>query len=170
MKKLTIVLSGLFLVTILAASAFSWDHHWRGGGHMMGSWGRDYDRGPYNNGYGDLTEEQRTKLTELDKKFYDETAELRDDLWKKSTELNSILNNENPDIEKAKALQKEISDLSAELDSKGLEYQVEVRKIVPETRYSRGYGRGYGHHKWGPGPGMGYGYHMRDYGPGSCWN
>jgi zinc resistance-associated protein len=172
MKKIIIVLSGLFLVTILATSAFSWGHHWRGGGHMMGNWGRDYDdRGQYNKyGYETLTEEQRAKLTDLDKKFYDETKDLRDNLWTKSTELNTVLNNENPDIEKAKALQKEINDLRAELDSKGLEYQVEARKIVPDARYGRGYGRGYGHHMWGGGTGRGYGYDKRGYGPGSCWN
>lgn len=145
------------MVTILAASAFSWDHHWRGGGHMMGNWGRDYDRGTYNYGNRGLTEEQRTKLTELDKKFYDETAEIRDNLWKKSNELNTLLDNKDPDIVKEKTLQKEISDLSPELDSKGLEYQVEARKIVPEARYGGGYGRGYR-------------YHMRGYGPETYWN
>ena len=170
MKKLIIVLSGLFLVSVMATSAFSWGHHW-GGGHMMGNWGRDYgNRGQYNYGYGSLTEEQRIKLTELDKKFYDETTDLRDNMWTKSNELNILLDSEDPDIAKAKALQKEINDLRAELDSKGLEYQIEVRKILPDTSYSRGYGRGYGKHMWGPGPRMGYGYHMRGYGPETCWN
>ena len=137
----------------------------------MGSWDRDYgDRGKYSYGYGTLTEEQRTKLTELDKKFYDETKELRDELWTKSNELNTLLDKENPDIEKAKALQKEINDIRTELDSKVPEYQVEAGKIVPDSRYSRGYGRGYGHHMWGSGPDRGYGYHMRGYGPGACWN
>ena len=171
MKKIWTVLSGLFLVTLLATSAFSWGNHWRGGGHMMGNWDRDYDdRGQDKYGYETLTEEQRTKLTELDKKFYDETADLRDNLWTKSTELNTLLNNENPDIEKAQAFQKEINDIRAELNSKGLEYQVEARKIVPDTKYSRGYDMGYGHHMLGGGPGMEYGYHMRGYVPGACWN
>ncbi|MFC1862612.1 Spy/CpxP family protein refolding chaperone [Thermodesulfobacteriota bacterium] len=158
MKKIIIVLSGLFLVTILATSAFSWGNHGRGGGHMMGNWGGDYgDRGQSNYGYDALTEEQRAKLTELDKKFYDETADLRNKMWTKSTELNTLLDTEDPDITEAKALQKEVNDLRAELDSKGLEYQVAVRKIVPDSGFGRGYGRGYGNH-------------MRGYGPETCWN
>lgn len=170
MKKLLFALSGLFLVTILATSAFSWGPHRGGGGHMMGNWGGEYgNRGQYNYGYEVLTEEQRTELTELDKKFYDETAELRNKMWTKSTELNTLLNMENPDITKAKALQKEVNDLRSELDLKGLEYQVAARKIVPDTGLGRGYGRGYGKHMWGGGPGMGYGHHMRGLGPETCW-
>lgn len=171
MKKLIFVLSGLFLVTIMATSAFSWGPRWGGGGHMMGNWGGEYgNRGHYNYGYEVLTEEQRTKLTELDKKFYDETAELRNKMWTKSTELNTLLNMEDPDITKAKALQKEVNDLRSELDLKGLEYQVAARKIVPDTGLGRGYGRGYGKHMWGGGPGMGYGHHMRGPAPETCWN
>lgn len=170
MKKIMIVLGGLFLVTILATSAFSWGPPWRGEGCGRGNWDRDSgDRGRYNYGNETLTEEQKTNLNDLDKEFYDETKELRDELWTKSTELNTVLNKENPDIEKAKALQKEINDLRTELDSKGLEYQIEARKIVPDSRYSRGYGKGYGRHMWRGGPERRYGYHMRGDGPNTCW-
>ena len=83
-----------------------------------------------------------------------------------------MLNSSTPDLEKAKALQGEISDLRAKLDEERLSYELEARKITPEPRSGKGYGRGYyGHHMGGYGPHMGYGRHMMGgYGPESCWN
>jgi zinc resistance-associated protein len=110
-------------------------------------------------------------LDKLHQKFHDETAQLRNEIWTKSRELNTLLNSPNPDTEKAKALQKEISDLRAQLAEKRLNFKLEERKIVPEVRFGRGHGKGYyGHHMRGYGPGMGYGHHMGGYGPGTCWN
>jgi zinc resistance-associated protein len=113
-------------------------------------------------------------LDTLNKKFHDETAELRNDLWNKRGELSALLNSPNPDAEKAKALQKEISDLRANLAEKRLDFELEERKVAPEGSYGRGYGKGsgkgygkgYGHHMGGYGPGKGYGHHMGGYGPG----
>jgi zinc resistance-associated protein len=138
-----------------------------------------------------VTEEQHTKLDTLHKKFYDETAQLRNDMWTKSTELSTLLNSPNPDADKARALQKEITDLRAQLAEKRLNFELEERKIAPDARYSSGYGRhmrgygpgmgsgrhmggygqgmGYGHHMGGYGPGMGYGHHMGGYGQGGRW-
>ena len=151
---------------------------------MMNYW----DRGPaynerYGGAYGSLTEGQKAKLEDLNKKFYDETIDTRDKIRTKSAELGSILNDKEPDIEKAKALMKEINDLKEALAEKRLDYQLEARKIVPDSRYDRGFGMGYGPHRFsggpgmgygprmfGGGPGMGYGNNMRGYGPGLCWN
>ena len=88
-------------------------------------------------------------------KFYNETSDLRNKIWTKSAELDTILNSTNPDIEKARAIQKEINDLRAKLDEKGINYELEAHKINPETRLSYRYG-------------MDYGSHMRGYGPGAC--
>ena len=172
MKKFMVVLCSIFLVTILAMVSFSWAHRWgSGGGHMMGNWGENYsDRGEYSEGYRALTDEQKVKLEALDKKFYDETADLRNKMRTKSNELNTLLNSEDPDVVMAKSIQKEINDSSAELDLKGLEYQLEARKIVPDTGFSNGYGMGFGHHMWGGNPQMGFMRPMRGNGPGSCWN
>jgi Spy/CpxP family protein refolding chaperone len=122
-------------------------------------------------GFKPLTEEQRDQLKELNKKFREETAELREDLSGKFRELRRVLDSEKPDEDKAKSLQKEISDLRAELSQKTLSFRLEVGKILPETGYARGYGRGFGPHRdygprmgYGPrtgyGPHMGYGLHM----------
>jgi len=124
----------------------------------------------YGRGHENLTEEQRSQLDKLSQKFYDESAQVRNKIRSKSAELNTLLTSPNPDAEKAKALQKEISDLKAKLAQKRIDFRLEARKIAPELRFGRGYGRGYGSHMRGYGPGMGYGGHMGGYGPGACWN
>lgn len=172
MTRVTKVLGIALLVGVIAVPVFAWAHGWSRGHHMMGPWGSgpEYCYGP-ERGYENLTQEQRSQLEQLDRKFYDETANLRNDIWAKSAELNTLLNSSNPDPEKVKALQREISDLRATLDEKRLSYELEARKINPEPRSGRGYGRGYhGRHMGGYGPGMGYGWHMGGYGPGSPWN
>lgn len=169
MRRLIIILVSLVLVGVLSVPAFSWGPRW-GEGNSKGNWRGDYcGPGQYNRGYYELTEEQRTKLTKLDKKFFDETNKTRNDLWAKSAELDTVLNTDDPDVAKAKTIQEEISDLRAALDEKRMEYELEARKIVPDAQYNRSKGRGYG---------FGRGYHMRGYdqhmgrgfGPGSCWN
>ena len=147
----------------------------------MGNWGG----GPgYSGGFEDLTSEQRTKLNDLDRDYHKETKDLRNKIWDKSMEIDSLLNAANPDLDKVRAFQKEISALRTDLDQKELDYEIEARKVVPEKRYSGSYGRGPGRHMGGYGGGR-YGHHMgayggwqgrhmggyrRGYGPGSCWN
>jgi zinc resistance-associated protein len=168
MTKLTKTLGIVLLIGALAVPVYALAHDWGSGHHMMGSWGRG---GYYGRGYGNITEEQRSQLAQLDRKFYDETANLRDEIWTKSDELNALLNSPNPDLEKAKSLQKEIGDLRTALGAKRLNYALEARKINPDLRFGRAYGMGYyGRHMEGYGPGMGYGWHRGGYGPGSCWD
>lgn len=178
MKKLTTVIGIILLTGLIAYPVFAHGPGWgRGRGqHMMGNWGGGpgYYCGQHYGGYGNLTPEQQTKLDELNRNFYDETNTLRNNIWAKSGELNSILNATNPDTEKAKALQKEINDLKAQMAEKRLELDLEARKAVPDVprRSAWGYGHrmgAYGHHRGGYGPHMGYGGHMGGYGPGGCW-
>lgn len=179
MKKLITILGITLLSGLLVVPVIAWAQGWGwGGGHMMGNWGRGpgaYDQD--GRGYGPaLAQEQQEQLTALDRKFYDETRDLRDKLWDKSAELNAALAVSDPDAAKVTGLQKEVSDLRAKLDERRVAYELEVRKIAPETRYGRGYGRGgygmgpgmmggYGRGGYGMGPGM-----MGGYGPGECWN
>ena len=162
------------IVVLVAAIAIPVLAHGPGRGmgrHMMGyreggpGYGCQYDRG-----YDRLTEGQRSQLDRLHQKFYDETAQLRNEIWSRSAELNTLLNSANPDAEKAKTLQNEISDLRAKMAQKRIDFELEVRKIAPEVRSGRGYGRGYRSDMRGYGPGMGYGRHMGGYGTGARWN
>jgi Spy/CpxP family protein refolding chaperone len=189
--RVTKVIGIGFLVAALAVPAVVLAQGWRGG-PMMGNQGwrggqmmANQGMGPgsmmgYDKGYGTITPEQRTQLDQLDRRFYDETADLRKDLWNKSFELNTILNGPDPDLDKVKALNKEISDLRGKLNEKSLTHQLEARKVTPDSQFGGGYGRSYGHHMGGSmagmmgsgmmGPGMmggGYGRGMAR-GPGNC--
>jgi Spy/CpxP family protein refolding chaperone len=149
MKRFLIVIGGLVLVASLAVPLLADGPGWNRGHHMRGYWGSDpgscWD---YGRGYKDLSKEEQSQLKELENKFSNETARLRNEIWSKSAELNSYLNTTNPDSQKLKALQRELSNLRAKMD--------EARKILPESRFRGGYGKGYyGHHMRGYGPGMG---------------
>jgi len=165
MRKLLTVLGVLILVGAIAAPVMAHGPGWGKGRHMMGySGGGPGYYGQYGRGYDNLTAEQRTQLDKLSRKFFDETSPLRNEIWTKKAALNTLLSSSSPDAEKAKALQKEISDLKAKMALARIDYELEVRKINPDARFGSGYGRGSGHHMWGRGPGMGYGHHMGGYG------
>ncbi len=162
MKRLTMILGILMLVGAVAVPvmALGPDWGWGWGHHMMGYW----DSGPgYGRDYGNLTSDQENRLNTLDRKFYEESRDLRNQIWTKSEELDAVLNSATPDLDKAKELRKEISELRSQLDEKNFAYELEARKIAPDV--GPGYGYGYGHHMMGPYYGRGMAY-----GPGNCWN
>ncbi len=151
------------IVVLVAAIAIPVLAHGPGRGrgrHMMGN--PDYC-GQYGRGYEDLTGEQRSKLDKLHQRFYDDTAQLRDEIRAKSAELDTLLNSPNPDAERAKGLQKEISDLRARIAQNRINLELEERKVAPELRSDRDY---HDNHMGGYGHGMGYGDHMGGHGPG----
>ena len=180
MKKLTSILGITMLVAALSVPVFAWAHGWGRGQYNMDSWGgcTNYET-EYGKGYGNLTEDQHEKLDKLNRKFYEETAQIRNKTWSKSEELNTLLNSSNPDAEKAKALQKEISELRSKLDQARINFKLEAGKINPDARFGEKYGRGYGRYGRHMGGGHmmdfgghmgGYGRHMGGYGPGGYWN
>ena len=109
-------------------------------------------------------------MDKLYQRFYDDTTQLRDEIRAKSAELDTILNSPNPDAERAKALQKEISDLRAKIAQNRINFELEERKIAPESGFGRGYSRDYGHHMGDYGSGMGYGHHVGGPGMGHGWH
>jgi zinc resistance-associated protein len=145
MKNLASLLGILVLVGAVAVPVFAWGPG--RGHHMMGYWG-----GGYGANYSNLTPEQRSRLEDLDERFYSETTALRDEIWRKSAELDTLTNSPNPDLEKARTLHKESSELRASLDEKQLNYEMEARKILPDDRSSGSYGSWYTRHRGGLGP------------------
>jgi zinc resistance-associated protein len=143
--KSMIIIGVILLAAIVAYPVFAhrdgwgWGHgyHMRGYGGQQPGYYMHYDRG-----YGNLTEGQIAKLQELDRKFYTENEKIRNDIWAKSTELNTLLNAQDPDVKKAKALQSEINDLRDKLSQNRLEYELEAQKIAPDIRYGNRWGRG----------------------------
>ena len=163
MKKLAI-LGGILLLTAVSYPAFA-----RGPGYGGGD---GYGPGPgpgycwnYNGGPGNLSSEQRTKLDKLRYAFLGDTADLRNKIWSKTSEMEKLLNSANPDEKKIRELQKEVSALKSEMGDKRISYELEAKKIAPEAYvnggYGMGYGRGFHHNQGGP---------VGGYGPGNCWN
>ena len=158
MKKLVITLAIGLLITTLAIPVFARGRGWGMGGHMMGNRGGGSGScGQYDRGYGYQNPEERTRQDQRGEAFYNDTAELRNQIRTKSGELDTLLNSPNPDPEKAKSLQKDISELRAKMDEKRLNYELEARKSAPGGSYGRGYDRGYGPQMRGFGSMGGYG-------------
>jgi zinc resistance-associated protein len=182
MKKTLTIMGALLLVAAVAYPVLAWGPGW-GGMHQGMGWGHGPGycwNGGTGNGSGTLNQEQGTKLDQLQQNFYNDTAPIRNELWNKSRELNTALNAANPDRARITALQSEINDLRAKMSQKRLDFELEARKIAPNTGVAGGYGPGYGRGGWGMmgyghGPGImgngrGYGNHRGGFGGGPCWN
>ncbi len=174
MKKLTSILGITMLVAALSVPVFAWAHGWGRGQYNMGYQGGcpGYET-EYGKGYGNLTEDQREKLEKIGRAFYKENDQVRNKIWSKSQELNGLLNSSNPDADKAKALQKEISELRSKLDQARINFKLEAGKINPDARFGEKYGRGYGRYdRYRGGHMMDFGGHMGGYGRhmGGYWN
>ena len=123
------------------------------------------DRGPRGGcgvGYwSQLTEEQRTQLTDLRNKHRDGTQSLHQNVRQKRLELRSELAKQAPDAEKAQQLQKELSDVRAQLAQERIKFVLEAKKIIPEAdKFFMGKGPQFGRGGKGPkgyGGGRGYG-------------
>jgi zinc resistance-associated protein len=171
----------LTVVALVATLAFAasasadWGSGWGHmgyGPHHRGMMGYRGDYGPPGGHYGpsrgdypgdNLSREQIDKMEAQRESFLKETEPLRQGLYEKEMALRSELAKETPDVEKARQLQREISDLRGEFEQARLAHQVEMRKIAPDA--GRGYaGRGRGPRGGGYGHGYGYGH-----GPGACW-
>lgn len=136
-----------FAINAFAHSGMGWGGGWNhmgGGMHYQEGYGNDgaYDRDAYR------------QFDQEREAFFNQTREIRTQLYEKERELQAELNKEEPDTAKASRLQREISDLQARFDQKRVEHMIEMRKLNPNV------GRGYG----------AYG-HMMGYGSrgGYCW-
>jgi len=78
-----------------------------------------------------LTEEQIEKLKEAKSAFQADSQDISMELKSRKLALQSELVKKEPDTKTAKALQKEISSLTAELAMKRLEMVLEMKEIAP---------------------------------------
>jgi zinc resistance-associated protein len=170
-KKMHNSIKKILMVTLIVVMGFygrAFAHSGMGYGHHYG-WGypmtqmhsRGYG-GPGCGYWGELSEDQIQKLYKEHAAFFEATKDLRGRLYQKRLELRSELAKENPDTNKADALQKEISELKAEFDQKRLNHFLNMKKINPDI------GRGFGGRYGMMGPGMMYGGRMGPWtmGPG----
>ena len=155
------------IVGFAATSFAGWGRG--GGGNCWGQGGGWGQRGSAAPGYqGNLSDEQITRLDMERRAFFEETQNLRENLYQKELELRSELAKENPDAQKASGLQAEISELSAQLDQKRIDHRIKMKKENPEFFAGRGYGQGgRGMGRGFNGPGMGRSF--RGQGCGGCY-
>jgi zinc resistance-associated protein len=162
MRKVVTTLGVVLLVGALAVPVLAFGPGWgRGQGASEGWGGGPGSCWRYGGTGSEPTADQKARLDELDKKFYEETASLRESLAVKSAEMDVVFASANPDAEKAKAIQKELNNLRSQMADKRLAYELEARKIAGSDRYAgrvgRGPGFGRGMRGNGPGPGPGAG-------------
>ena len=89
---------------------------------------------------GELSEEDITALNKERQAFFDDTRDLRQDMYQKRLELQSELAKKNPDAQKAAALQKDIANFTEEFDQKRLDFILKMKKINPDIGRMGGWG------------------------------
>jgi len=169
MKRIIAVVGIIGLIGMTAVPVLAYGP--RGGGGMWNRGGGPANCPNYGGGYAartaNITEEQRTELGKLHQKFYDETAQTKNDLWAKRGQMRTLMNTSNPDETQVMALQKEIHDLKGKVAEARIKYQLEARKINPDARLGWGHDKGgYGRHMKGGGPGYGPNRDGKGYGRG----
>ncbi len=115
--------------------------------------------------WSSLTPEQKTRLQELQRKFTEDTAQLRGSLLTKRLELQSLWRNPKADEKAIQEKEKELRDLQNQMMDRMVQHRLEARKLLtPEQIASSGprcgMGPGFGLRPMkgqGMGCGMGYG-------------
>ena len=134
-KNIQIIVIAAIAVIVFGAQASAdrgtgYGHHgWMHGGGYSGP-----------GVFGNLSEEEIKKLDEERTAFFEATKGLHQEVYQKRLELASELARQNPDAAKAAALQKQISDVKAQLAQKHLEHFLRIRKINPD--FGRDFGGG----------------------------
>jgi zinc resistance-associated protein len=119
MKKTILVIAVVASITLIGTQAFAcyWDGYWGGpmGGPMAGAYGTSYQG------------------------FYDQTAQLRQDLAGKQGEYNALMAKANPDPKLAADLNRQITSLHDQLRAKAQAYN--MPPLGSRHGTSSGYGR-----------------------------
>lgn len=80
-----------------------------------------------------LSDEEVKKIDEERKAFFNSTQDLRREMHQKSLELRAEIAKKSPDSNKALTLQKELSDLTAQLGQARTEHRLRMGKICPDS-------------------------------------
>ena len=104
--KAVIVLAIIGVVGFAAASFAGWGRG--GGGYCWGQGSGGGQRGYGPSGYqGNLSDEDLDRINKERQAFFEDTRDLRDNLYQKELELRSEMAKQDPDAKKAVALQKD---------------------------------------------------------------
>jgi Spy/CpxP family protein refolding chaperone len=147
---------GLVAAIGLANNVFAGKGYGKGPGNYENS-KRGWDCPRYGQ-RGGLDQEELAKLDAERDAFFAATSDLRREIRQKDLELRSEMAKKEIDGARAHALQKELSDLEAQLDQKRLDQRIKLRAAYPDWSGEPGrYHRRGQHRGWGKGP------------SGSCW-
>ncbi len=171
MKKF-LVIPGLVLITLISFQPYSANAQGtrNGGNSEMGPATGKSGSAPEESGgmrgyYGtgpnaSLSESQVQQLNQARQQFFKNTQDLRNKIAETEYAIRRELNQKNPDSSKLSDLQKQLSELRSQYEQQAIQYQLRVKKIVPNSgEFGNGAGP-YPHGYYGMGPGMmgGYGY------------
>ncbi|CCK79062.1 Spy/CpxP family protein refolding chaperone [Desulfobacula toluolica] len=159
MKKLTLIISSLLMVAMVAGSVFAW-------GPAKGqSMGQGFNQNCPGYGgqaiWNDLSKEQKDELNTLRQKFIDETYAIRSEKFQKKQEMRLLMETSQPDRAKLDSFSQDLADLQKKLRDKRIDFQLEAKKIAPGLNMGQGFGRGHdgwsgkGKHRGSQGQGCG---------------
>ena len=141
---------GLVAAIGLVSNVFAGKGYGRGSGNY-----ENYKRGWDCQGYGQrggLDQEELAKIDAEREAFFEATSDLRREIRQKNLELRSEMAKKEIDSARAHALQKELSDLEAQLDQKRLDHRIKLRATYPDWSGGPGrYHRRGQHRGWGMG-------------------
>lgn len=118
------------LLTAVAASVFAAGGGKQGPGSYDCGWHRGAGDGPAC--LQNLSEADRAKIESERQAFFEATDELRRELYRKRLALKGELAKKAPDPETARALQKELSDLYAQLGQQRIDHLLKIKAINPD--------------------------------------
>ena len=146
-SKLLVVLT-VFAVVGFGVYAFAdggmgYGQHRGGWDHQGPGWRHGSSGCPGYGGHmkGDLSDEENQKMDQQRNAFHKANKDLKQNIYQKELELESEFAKKEPDAKKAAGIQKEISDLQAQIDQNRVNHIIEMKKIDPDVgRGSRGNG------------------------------
>ena len=104
-------------------------HMMGGGGGMMGGGGGHH--GPAHGENANLSEEQVQKIEQERQAFQNDSRDLKAQIFQKNLELRAEIAKLQPDTKKAVELQKELSNMEAQLDRKYIDHILRIKVINP---------------------------------------
>ena len=175
MRKLAVILGIVVVGTIPALPAYAMGHGMGGGmgggsgmtgnfGSRLFEWFQEWQNG---SGHTYPGAEQEKDMERLDQQHYEDAAYLKYQIQMKEKELDSLLKSSDPDLEKVRALRRDIRELRAEADQEQRNYEIEAGELNRMYRPGNGDGwSSYGSAGRSGSGGMGRGGGMGGYGHG----
>ena len=156
MKKIALITSCIFVLMI--ATSVSAFHH-KG---MKGQSGNNPKNRCDMIQSLNLSDEQVTKFKDIRTKNFEQTKEIRTEIFNKNAELDMLWNQANPDAQAIKNKMNEVNGLEKQLNEMFVDFRLECRKILTPEQLDRCLAEGKRGFGMKMGPGMGFGKHHKN--------